>query len=176
MPTPRFNNGEQMDRMAQVMRIKVERVVRAVMLEALKRIVMRTPVLDGHARANWFVTFSNPSSDMTDATDMSGAKAISDGTALIGEFELGWKLYITNNLPYIGVLEYGGYPIPVKRGTDMSQHGGSGYEIRSEAGFSKQAPHGMIRVTVAELKAMLPEAVAAVQANNVTDYTEYQGS
>ena len=57
--------------------------------------------------------------------------------------------WIYNNLEYIHVLEFGLFPTPVKKGTRIP---GGGYEIRSEGGFSKQAPGGMVRLAIADLE------------------------
>lgn len=54
------------------------------------------------------------------------------------------SLYLFNNSPYVNVVEYGGYPKNVKRGTWLKKS--KRYEKRSSKGFSKQAPHGMFRL------------------------------
>jgi len=48
------------------------------------------------------------------------------------------KIFYTNNLPYIGVLEYGGFPVP---GGDLTS-----------GGFSKQAPEGWVRKTLIQMQ------------------------
>jgi hypothetical protein len=57
------------------------------------------------------------------------------------------KMFLTNNLPYIETLEYGGYPNPVKKGSwDVK---GKKFTIKSTGGFSKQvAPDGWVRKTL----------------------------
>lgn len=55
-------------------------------------------------------------------------------------------LHFFNNSPYAGVVEFGGYPDPVKLGTWNKRKGS--YEIRSARGFSKQAPVGMFRLSL----------------------------
>lgn len=66
------------------------------------------------------------------------------------------SIYIENNLPYINTLEYGGYPDPVKKGTYEK---GTGYVIKSRGGFSKQAPHGMVGLTMARYEKLLKEVL-----------------
>jgi len=56
------------------------------------------------------------------------------------------SMYLFNNSPYVNVVEYGGYPKLVKRGTYLKKS--KRYEIRSSKGFSKQSPHGMFRLGV----------------------------
>ena len=36
-------------------------------------------------------------------------------------YVLGKKIFFTNNLPYIGILEYGGFPKPVKKGSRINR-------------------------------------------------------
>lgn len=118
-------------------------VIRKISFEAFKRVVLRTPVDTGRARANWALTAARPTTYQIESGDKSGAatlRQIQDGTMI---WECQGSLFLSNNLPYIGVLEFGGYPNPPKNGT------------KSSGGFSKQAPTGMVRVTVAEMKAWI---------------------
>lgn len=55
-------------------------------------------------------------------------------------------VYLVNAVPYVNVVEYGGYTKNPRLGTwnpDTRR-----YEIRSRGGFSKQAPKGMVRRNV----------------------------
>ena len=61
-------------------------------------------------------------------------------------------IYISNNLPYITKLEYGGYP--------KNPKGGSGKTVN---GYSKQAPEGMVGVTLANNEAIFDSAVRSVR-------------
>lgn len=54
------------------------------------------------------------------------------------------SLFMFNNLDYAPIVEYGGYPTPVKRGTYWKKS--KRWEKRSKSGFSKQAPRGMMRL------------------------------
>lgn len=69
--------------------------------------------------------------------------------AIRGKLGKGKSVYIFNNHPAITTLEYGGYPTPVKKGTYRR---GRGYERRSERGFSKLAPKGMVRVGLRRIR------------------------
>jgi hypothetical protein len=68
-----------------------------------------------------------------------------------GLYTGGVPLYMFNNLPYAPVVEYGGYPFPVKKGTYNKATGM--YEIRSNNGYSKQAPAGMMAINAAQFGA-----------------------
>lgn len=67
-------------------------------------------------------------------------------------------VYLQNNLPYASVIEFGGYPNPVKRGTRVKGKkiaGKQAYEIRSVNGFSYQAPQGVYSVAFTSALASL---------------------
>lgn len=142
---------------------QVSIVVRKAALEALRRVVKRTPVLKGRARANWQLTIGAPAEGEVTRLDADGATTIAAGTATLGALAQAAPnsypvVWITNNLPYILVLEEGGYPPNPEKGTYMPERRTrSGrrvkahYEIRSAGGYSKQAPRGMVAVTVEEL-------------------------
>lgn len=141
-----------------------QRTLREYSLEALRRIVQRTPVDTGLARGNWQLTAEVPATGIVPSTDRSGQATLASGAAAataLRPFGVSW---ITNNLPYVRVLEFGLYPNPPKRGSRIRQKGrrrknvragGSGYEIRSAGGFSRQAPQGMVQVTAAEIQLMV---------------------
>jgi hypothetical protein len=57
-------------------------------------------------------------------------------------------IVIENNVPYIGMLEYGGYSTDSKTGKTVN-------------GYSRQAPHGMVGVTMANANQMFEKAAKA---------------
>jgi hypothetical protein len=63
---------------------------------------------------------------------------------------LGKSLYFTNNAPAINILEYGGFPTPVKKGSYIKRS--KSFEILSIRGFSKQAPNGWVRATLIAMR------------------------
>ena len=88
-------------------------IFRGTSLSLFEKIVRRTPVDTGRARGNWMAGINRPSSDSP------GYESV------VARARLGDSLFLTNNLPYIGVLENGS---------------------------SEQAPHGMVAVTVTEFR------------------------
>ena len=136
----------------------IKTVVKSVRLEVVKGVIMNTPVDTGRARGNWQASIGSPIAGFTDKLDKSGQATITSGIAVASD-NVESDFYIVNNLPYMRKLEYGGYPVPVKRGTYNKQT--KAWEIRSEGGFSKQAPQGMVRVTVRNVEAQ----VSAIAAN-----------
>lgn len=151
--------GEEIAKWCEGSKEKTNIAVRKVGFEILSRVVKKTPVDQGRARSNWFATVNNPSSDTTEQSDKSGGATINREIGNILRFDC-FKddaLYITNNLPYIRVLEYGGYPNPPLRGSWDKKS--KSFVVKSSGGYSKQAPAGMVRVTLAEIDDILNKAV-----------------
>ena len=123
-------------------------VIRKVAFDIGARIIMRTPVDTGRARGNWVLGIGTPRIHATDDVDAFKATANSSGRgnssakeALLEGLEQytpgdGKSIFITNSVPYIGRLEYGS---------------------------SKQAPAGMVRVTLTEFGGVVRNAVDDVQ-------------
>lgn len=103
-----------------------ELVIKKVMLEAFRSVVLKSPVRFGRFRGNWIVGYGSPNTATTEATDKSGSKTIAKITSDVMSVRLddSMSVYLTNSLPYAQRLEYG---------------------------YSKQAPSGMVRVTLAEI-------------------------
>lgn len=76
----------------------------------------------GHARKNWQVTIGRPSTTVRQGTDTAGTQATSAGYNVIATLKAPGVVYISNPLPYMA---------------------------RLENGWSKQAPRGMVRQSVA---------------------------
>ncbi len=98
-----------------------------IVLEALRRIVLRTPVDTGRARGNWQTAIGQPLASQLDTLDKAGQETIDKGLQAIAELPPYSVVWISNNVDYIEFLE---------------------------AGSSKQAPAGMVSITVEELRQM----------------------
>ena len=111
--------------------------LRGVYLAGLVNIVQETPVDEGRARNNWFLSIATPSS----ATTTSKAKGLGAIRQLssMPKRVLNRKIYYTNNLPYISKLEYGGF-------TNKPE------TEKTRGGFSKQAPNGWVRKTLIKIQ------------------------
>jgi len=102
-------------------------VQKKVTFEALRRLVMKTPVKTGRAQGNWQVTIGNPAEGQLDIVDPDGKNTISAGMAALVNLQPYQVVWISNNVDYIEALEHG---------------------------HSQQAPQGMLSVTVEEMKGM----------------------
>lgn len=94
--------------------------VRRMAMRVLTGVVMGTPVgnpalwkfpappgyVGGRARANWFISSGGPHTQPTNEIDASGSNTIARGSADIASFS-GGTLYLTNNVPYIVLLNNG---------------------------------------------------------------------
>ena len=123
---------------------RINKDLRGVYLSGLFNVVMGTPVDEGRARNNWFLSMGTHSSKTT--TSKSKGLGAIRSVRQMPDNVFNNKVYFTNNLPYIESLEYGGYPNPVKKGSWDKKK--KQYVKRSESGFSKQAPGGWVRTTL----------------------------
>lgn len=166
----------------------VDADVRAIEIALFSGVIQSTPVDTGRARGNWQTTVGGPASGVLATLDPTGTQAIQSVVQNVGG--AGKVTWLTNNLPYIEVLEYGEYPNPPKRGTRV--RGGrkatlgastavlSGninlrqakaltlrvrepatYEIRTVGGYSKQAPAGMVRINMARIDVLVAGVLAS---------------
>lgn len=108
-----------------------EKIVRGTLYGLTNRIVKRSPVDTGRFRNNWQASVNTINTATTESVDRSGSGAINKARGTINRLEMGSTFYLSNNLPYAQRLEYG---------------------------WSKQAPSGMLRISVAELQARMNEA------------------
>lgn len=157
----------------------LSRAGQGLALEGFTRVIKKTPVGVGPgaglARGNWQASIDAPAVGITESSGAVSSRATDalaafGSMSVIAQFVPGKKFYCVNNLPYIRVLEYGGYPLAPKLGTWVKTYRTSGgktraghYEIRSVGGFSKQAPQGMVGVTMKELKAIRGKIVDAAK-------------
>jgi hypothetical protein len=114
---------------------RIDDVVRAKTIQLFKSIIDMTPVgnadlwknpenkptgyVGGHARANWQCTIGAPYTGEIDGTNFT--QTTTDVINTVPE-HAGMQVFLTNNVPYIGKLEYNAH--------------------------SSQAPAGMVRVSI----------------------------
>lgn len=118
-----------------------EQVVRGTTIKLFTAIIKSTPVDEGRARANWFTTGQKPSDRKTNKKDEQGASSINEVNRVVVGIKDWSKFTLTNNLPYIEVLEFGGYNEGPK----------------TINGYSRQAPNGMVRVNIARFNKLLEQ-------------------
>lgn len=135
---------------------KINKVVKMAAIQLFTNVILKTPVDEGRARMNWQFSKDGPTQGTIEGEDKNGSIAINRVVSGVPGANIRKGVYLTNNLPYIQKLEYGGYPNPPKQGTYLKegqkkgQYTGPGFFKFSEHGFSKQAPQGMVRISIQE--------------------------
>lgn len=86
----------------------------------------------GRFRANWHLSIGVVENVIYDEVDPSGSETIASLVAAVSDLTAGQTAYLINNLPYAIPLEFG---------------------------HSKQAPGGMVRITVARFQQIVQEAI-----------------
>lgn len=130
----------------QRQKTKIYDVRREIAYALFAKILYRTPVDSGRARQNWLVTL-NGGSLAYNPNAAKGGMVLADGRRMIFNAKGDDTIYIQNNVPYIEKLEYGEY----------GPNSPSGKTIH---GFSRQAPRGMVGVTMLEAGGIISEAIA----------------
>lgn len=137
---------------AELAKDNMEAVVVKTTTDIASRIVERSPVgnpdnwvnplpkgyVGGRFRANWQIGLGAPATGELDLVDADGGPTKTRLAAEIERIGAGSVVHITNNLPYGPPLEY--------------------------LGHSSQAPHGMVRITVAEFQSMIDAALREVKS------------
>lgn len=112
---------------------KIELAVKRTSFILFSKIVALTPVDTGRARGNWVVSLNSIDRTTSDITSTLSS-AIQNNE--LNRFKLNDTVYITNSLPYIMALENGS---------------------------SKQAPGGMVKLTVLEFKQTLLQVLNTIK-------------
>ncbi len=106
-------------------------IQKKMVLELLTRVVLKTPVDTGRARGNWQTTIGSApegeSGRLDESVSAEDSSSIEAGLKVLAELPPFAVVWISNNLDYISYLENGS---------------------------SKQAPEGMLAVSIAELQEM----------------------
>lgn len=120
---------------------------------ALKGVVLKTPVDTGRARGNWQVGINSAPDSSKLTKDKDGGGVIGAGGAIIVGADAFVRIFLTNNVEYIEVLDRGLFDPPSPGPSKDKREGRTG-ELLVQGGFSTQAPAGMVDVTAKEIEAM----------------------
>lgn len=115
---------------------KAEMVVRKTALELQSSMIEMSPVDTGRFKGNWQCGVGVVNTATDSGEDKTGAGAIGRTQAALGSWKVGQTITLSNSLPYARRLEYG---------------------------WSKQAPGGMVRLTVQNYSRALAKAVASIK-------------
>lgn len=141
----------QLQRFADKAKANADVVVQKVTLDVARSVIEKSPVgnpelwknppppgyVGGRFRANWMFGVGAIDTTTTDEIDASGNMTQTRLAAAISATKAGGVTYISNSLPYGPRIEY--------------------------EGWSKQAPGGMVRLTVAEFQQFIDRAVEGLK-------------
>lgn len=111
---------------------EADQVFRIVATEVGQSVINLTPVDTGRALSNWNAGINSPDDTYRETEDPMDSQTSSRLASEFSTLKFGDTAYITNATPHIPFLEYGS---------------------------SKQAPHGMTRVTLARFDNIVQDAV-----------------
>lgn len=115
---------------------KADLVVRKTALDLQSSMIEMSPVDTGRFKGNWQCGVGSVNTATDAPEDTSGAAAIGRTQTVLEGWKPGQTITLSNSLPYARRLEYG---------------------------WSKQAPGGMVRLTVANFSIALGNAVAELK-------------
>lgn len=110
-------------------------VVRKVALEMFSRVIQKSPVDEGRFKSSWVVAINSIPTDDPGTIDKSGAPSFARVNAAVAQLSAGTIITMCSNLSYSRRLEYG---------------------------WSKQAPSGVVRITVVEFSGIVDQAAASL--------------
>jgi hypothetical protein len=120
---------------ARKARINIDVAHRKICLDLLSSLIKKSPVDTGRFRGNWQVGYMRINGATDSPDDKNGGAAIGRGLSVLSSISVGGVVYLTNSLPYA---------------------------IRLEYGWSKQAPNGMVRLTLIEHQSNLRALLAGL--------------
>lgn len=121
----------------------IDKVCREVIIEVGSSVIRMSPVDTGRFRGNWQFSIDAPKQGALERFGAAEATAeLIDGAL---QFQAGQSAYIVNNVPYALKLEFGGYNGPTEK-------------VDSD-GYSRQAPGGMVRITLDRFEQIVLEAI-----------------
>ena len=139
----------QCRKFAEKANMSVGKTIRGSAIVLFKGIIKMSPVDTGRFRANWMVGMRVPSEETTESTDKTGGTTAMNMAQYINAQKDSYEFTMANNLPYAHMLEYGGY--------NPNLVGPQQATSKTVNGYSRQAPNGMVRVSVAMFTSILDE-------------------
>jgi len=115
-------------------------VFREISSETFIKIAKRTPVRTGSLISAWDIEINKQGrgkAGVRGITKQTGISLAKGRTGKLHRLKITDTVYITNNMSYAHIVEYGLY----RPGPNTTPDG-----------YSRQAPHGMVRVTLAEMR------------------------
>lgn len=132
---------DQWARIANANKTKLRKVAEVAIINMVDRVIILSPVATGLFKNNWMVGMNSPDHSTTrfvakTATGVRGGAVLRRAMAKIRSMKIGDTIHFSNSLPYAWRLEYG---------------------------YSRKAPAGMVRVTVANWQQEVDKAARMVR-------------
>ena len=143
----------QCRKFAEKANMSVGKAIRGASIALFRNVIKMSPVDTGRFRANWMVGMKVPSEETTESTDKTGGTTAMNMAQYINAQKESYEFTLANNLPYAHMLEYGGY--------NPNLVGPQQATSKTVNGYSRQAPNGMVRVSVAMFNSILEEQARA---------------
>lgn len=129
--------GDEIEKATQKINNDWERAMRGAAISCFSQIIKASPVDTGRFRGNWFASGLSPSSKVTESKDENGNATVENMTEVVIRVKDWHQFFLTNNLPYAEVIEYGGFNTK------------TGQSRKTINGYSRQAPTGVVRNAIA---------------------------
>lgn len=125
----------QLQAFGELVQQEADEVFQIVATEVGQSVINLTPVDTGRALSNWNAGINSPDDVYRETEDPMDSKTSARLASELKGLKFGDTAYITNATPHVPFLEYGS---------------------------SKQAPNGMIRITLARFNNIVQDAVSRV--------------
>lgn len=126
---------EQLEGFADYAKEMADQIFKSVVIQVGASVINLSPVDTGRFLANWQFSIDSVSGASIDDTDQMGDETLARFVSEVGPLTYGQTAYIYNNLVYGPSLEYG---------------------------HSRQAPRGMVRITLARFQEIVNQAVREI--------------
>lgn len=133
--------------------VKLGVAVKKIVIDIFSRVIMRTPVDKGRARSNWVVGLNSPAANASSRMDTDPGPVTHDGSGKSkAKSRMIMKVKTAN----------------VQNTKSYILTNNVIYAIRLEYGWSrKQAPSGMVRITVREFNRIAQRIAAEIKKGNI---------
>lgn len=134
MTTRKSNYKSVLKKVERETKGRLDKALQATAIEAINRLIDRTPVDTGAAKFHWFVRVMPDERFEKELTDPSGAQPKARAKRDVKLFRIGQIVWLVNSAPYFKYLE---------------------------AGSSQQAPQGIVAITLAEMNLLWKKSIQA---------------
>ena len=131
-------------------------VQKKLTLDLFAGVIRRTPVDEGIARGGWQIGVGNapelkPINRNDTADDPTSTQAYQEGFVELGKLRPFQIVFISNNIPYIIVLDHGLF-VPPNPGPSKDPRPDRYGRVLVEGGYSKQAFFGMVDLSIEAIR------------------------